>query len=117
MKCNMLMKVRKKNRGFESGAMASRPPISALLIDLSGTLHVGSSPTPGAVAALRKLRAARIPFRFCSNTSKESKADLCTRLRHIGFEVQDREIWTSLGAVKSLLEERGLKRYVALSIQ
>jgi hypothetical protein len=30
--------------------------LSAVLIDLSGTLHVGSSPLPGAVQALARLR-------------------------------------------------------------
>lgn len=94
--------------------MNPRPPITALLIDLSGTLHVGSSSTSGAIAALHKLRAAKIPFRFCSNTSKESKSDLYNRLRQIGFDVNIRELWTSLGAVKSLLDEKSLKRSVVL---
>lgn len=47
-----------------------------LLIDLSGTLHIGDSATPRAVAALTKLRAAvkernevrrgSTELRFCS---------------------------------------------------
>jgi ribonucleotide monophosphatase NagD (HAD superfamily) len=86
-----------------------------LLIDLSGTLHIGSNPTPGAVEALRKLRSAQIPFRFCSNTSKESTTVLCDTLRKIGFDVNthhaaQQEVWTSIGAVKKLLVELGLKR-------
>ena len=90
--------------------MASRPAIRAILIDLSGTLHVGSSSLPGAVSALQRLRDARIPFRFCSNTSKESTADLVKKLRGMGFGVSDEEVWTSLGAVKRIKKERGLKR-------
>jgi ribonucleotide monophosphatase NagD (HAD superfamily) len=30
--------------------------LTAVLVDLSGTLHVGSSPLPGAVQALQRLR-------------------------------------------------------------
>jgi hypothetical protein len=38
--------------------------LRALLIDLNGTLHVGSTPTPRAVEALRKLRQSRMPLLF-----------------------------------------------------
>lgn len=105
-------------------ASHSRPPIRALLIDLSGNLHIGSTPTPRAVDALKRLRYARpaIPFRFCSNTSKESTDDVIKRLKKIGFEVNEfgsniertgKEVWTSVGAVGQLLKARGLKRYVS----
>lgn len=38
------------------------PRAKALLIDLNGTLHVGSSTTPRAVAAIERLRKAKVPF-------------------------------------------------------
>lgn len=98
--------------------MSSRP-IRAILIDLSGTLHIESTPLPGAIQALRILRASGVPFRFCSNTSKESTKSLCQKLRHIGFDIPPenlrKEVWTSIGAVRQLLENRGLKRFVLLS--
>ena len=106
-----------------------RPPIRALLLDLSGTLHVGSIPTPGAVDALHRLRHETppnadgpLPFKFCSNTSKEGRNELEARLRGMGFglqcdaehredaKTQGREMWTSLGAVSALLKKRGLRR-------
>lgn len=94
-------------------AMSSQP-IRALLIDLSGTLHTESTPLPGAIQALQRLRASGIPFRFCSNTSKESTSSLCQKLRRIGFDIpqetERKEVWTSVGAVRQLLEDRGLKR-------
>ena len=89
--------------------------IRALLIDLSGTLHIGSDPTPSAVKALQRLRDAGIPFRFCSNTSKESTDSLTERLRSMGFDVRSdgpgRELWTSIGAVTAALHKFGLNRY------
>ncbi|KAI0337485.1 hypothetical protein BDW22DRAFT_869936 [Trametopsis cervina] len=101
----------------------SRPPIRALLIDLSGTLHVGLSPCPRAVEALAKLRThnatddvkTKLPYRFCSNTSKESRADLEARLRSLGFKLRTnesgtQEMWTSLGAVSDHLRRKGLSR-------
>lgn len=82
----------------------------ALLIDLSGTLHVGSTPTQGAVRALQRLRDAQIPFRFCSNTSQQSTQDLREKLLNMGFEVRENELWTSLGALRDVVKERGLMR-------
>jgi ribonucleotide monophosphatase NagD (HAD superfamily) len=91
----------------------SRPLLRALLIDLSGTLHIGNTPTPRAADALQKLRKAGVPFRFCSNTSKESAADLGARLRGMGFEVGEGEVWTSVGAVGRRLKDMGLGRCVS----
>ena len=106
----------------------SRPPLQALLIDLSGTLHVGSTPTTGSVEALTRLRdynamhkGSPLPFRFCSNTSKEGRRELEARLLGMGFDIRiededsvnsptDREMWTSLGALSGVLQAKGLKR-------
>jgi ribonucleotide monophosphatase NagD (HAD superfamily) len=81
-----------------------RPLIRGLLIDVSGTLQVGSSPTPGAVLALDRLRSAGLPFKLCSNTSKESTQSLVSRLTAQGFDIRyeaesqsSKEVWTSIG--------------------
>ncbi|THH09960.1 hypothetical protein EW145_g1661 [Phellinidium pouzarii] len=93
-----------------------RPKIRALLIDLSGTLHIGSSATPFAIDALKRIRETGIDIRFCSNTSKESAKDLRLRLRNIGFDVHDGELWTSLCALKDVVKARNLQRpYFLLS--
>ncbi|KAF8547523.1 HAD-like protein [Imleria badia] len=92
------------------------PPIRALLIDISGTLLIGSSPTPGAAQALATLRAAHVPFRLCSNTSKESSNAIHERLRAAGLDVRREELWTSVGALRAVLKELGVKRpYMLLS--
>lgn len=86
------------------------PPIRALLIDISGTLLIGASPTPGAVQALAKLRAAHVPFRLCSNTSKESSDAVYARMRAAGLDVRREELWTSVGALRAVLKGLGVKR-------
>ncbi|KAJ3570407.1 hypothetical protein NP233_g4423 [Leucocoprinus birnbaumii] len=80
----------------------TRPLIRALLIDVSGNLHVGSKPTPDAVDAFRRLKASGIPFRLCSNTSKESTQSLVSRLNKLGFGIvhsQDLEESSISGSV------------------
>ncbi len=102
----------------------------ALLIDVSGNLHIGSEPTPGAVDALKRLVDKRFPFRLCSNTSKESTADLIKRLDRLGFGISDAEnagsrggdmepdrklrlVWTSIGAVAQALNDIQAKTYAS----
>ncbi|KAF8972039.1 HAD-like domain-containing protein, partial [Flammula alnicola] len=108
----------------------TRPPLAALLIDISGNLHVGSTPTPNAVEAFHRLRGSSIPFRLCSNTSKESTASLVKRLDKMGFEVSRsamekdanvankvlsrRLVWTSIGAVAQVIKDMGLKEPLLL---
>lgn len=95
-----------------AGSAALRPTIRALLIDLSGTVHVATQPTPGSPDAIHRLRESSIPFRFCSNTSKESTAALRDKLARMGIETHDNEVWTSIGAVNSLLQAKGVQRCV-----
>ncbi|KAJ7073507.1 haloacid dehalogenase-like hydrolase domain-containing protein 2 [Mycena belliarum] len=98
-----------------------RPTLRALLIDISGTLHVGQKPTPSAVDAFRRLQASDIPYRLCSNTSKESTRDVSDRLRGLGFDVPSsdegpRTVWTSIGAVRRVLRDMDIRRpYLLLS--
>ncbi|KAL5514126.1 hypothetical protein ACEPAG_2887 [Sanghuangporus baumii] len=88
----------------------SRPAIRALLVDLSGTLHIGSNAVPGAADALKRIHQIGIPVRFCSNTSKESTASLRSKLIKMGFEVNDGELWTSLGALKDVIKMKNLRK-------
>ena len=49
--------------------MEKRTPMTrGILIDLSGTVHIGDRPVPGAVDAIRHLQRSGAPFRFVTNT-------------------------------------------------
>ncbi|KAG0274020.1 Haloacid dehalogenase-like hydrolase domain-containing protein 2, partial [Linnemannia exigua] len=66
--------------------------IRGVLIDVSGTVHVGDKVIPGAVQALDRLRASGIPFRFCTNTTQYSGDTLANKLRKLGFNVKREEM-------------------------
>ena len=74
-----------------------------VLIDLSGTLHIEDSVVPGAVEALQKLRLGNVAIKFVTNTSKESKNVLYSRLTKLGFDIKKDEIFSSLGAARQLV--------------
>ena len=50
--------------------MSFRP--RAFLIDLSGTLHIENLALPGAIEAVKRLKEAKIPCLFVTNTTKVS---------------------------------------------
>ncbi|KAI9018818.1 Haloacid dehalogenase-like hydrolase domain-containing protein 2 [Hyaloraphidium curvatum] len=89
------------------------PPIKAVLVDLSGTLHVEHDPTRDAIAALSRLRT-RCAVRFVSNTSKESSGFLLMRLHAMGFELAREELFTSLVATRREVERRGVRPMLLL---
>ncbi len=88
--------------------------VRALLVDLSGTVHVGSAEVAGAVAALDALRARRpdLPVRFVTNTTKESQARLTRRLvDEVGFrQLQSRDVFSCLTAAR--LDTKKIRNFV-----
>ncbi|XP_036612216.1 haloacid dehalogenase-like hydrolase domain-containing protein 2 [Trichosurus vulpecula] len=89
--------------------MAARRALKAVLVDLSGTLHVEDAAVPGAQDALKRLRAAPVAIRFVTNTTKESKVELLERLKKMNFDVAEHEIFTSLTAARNLVQEKQVR--------
>ncbi|KHN86318.1 Haloacid dehalogenase-like hydrolase domain-containing protein 2 [Toxocara canis] len=82
----------------------------AVLIDLSGTLHIEDVCIPGAVAALERLRQNRkYALKFVTNTTKESSSRLHARLSKLGFQISPSEVFTSLSAAKRLILKEQLR--------
>lgn len=107
--------------------------LKAILIDLSGTLHIEDEIVPGAVEALSRyeliqtdeilyrnnfwfrLRASnKFKIRFVTNTTKESKSSLSSLLTKSGFEISTNEIFTSLVAARGLVERERLRPFLLL---
>jgi HAD superfamily hydrolase (TIGR01450 family) len=95
-----------------------------LLVDLSGTLHIGDEVCAGAIAALTRIRRATavppytVQLRFCSNTTKESTNDLQARLQRAGFSsdlIPKTSILTSLEACKKLAINEAWKPLLLLT--
>jgi HAD superfamily hydrolase (TIGR01458 family) len=88
--------------------------IKGILIDLSGTVHVGDQPVPGAVEAVRYLQQVGMPFRFVTNTSRKTRAMLHQDLGKLGFEVPAAHIFTAPLAVRSYLTQHKLRPYLLI---
>ncbi|KAL4229308.1 Haloacid dehalogenase-like hydrolase domain-containing protein 2 [Mactra antiquata] len=82
--------------------------IKAVLVDLSGTIHIDDNEIPGSINALKKIRQSNLQIKFVTNTTKESKRLLHARLTKIGFDIKQEEIFTSLTAARKLIDEQKL---------
>jgi HAD superfamily hydrolase (TIGR01458 family) len=69
--------------------------IHAVLIDIDGVLTVSWRPLPGAVAALKRLRAAALPLALVTNTTSRTRASIATTLTEAGFPVTAGDILTA----------------------
>ncbi|PWG61558.1 TIGR01458 family HAD-type hydrolase [Sediminicurvatus halobius] len=94
--------------------MALDDPPRGLLIDIDGVLYVGDAALPGAGEALQRLRAAGLPLRFVTNTTRRSADDLLGKLRGLGFEVAPEELLTAPRAAAHWLRARGSPRILPL---
>jgi Haloacid dehalogenase-like hydrolase len=86
--------------------------IDTVLLDLDGTLYVGSQVVPGAPEAVRWLRAQDLTVRFTTNTDSITPTALADRLARLGFPVTEEELVTPVAVAArrfaSALEARVL---------
>ncbi len=87
-----------RRRGSAAAEGDCRPRLHALLLDLDGTLYIGNSLIPGATDAIEQLRKANIPLRFTTNTTTKSNASLIAKLRNLGIDAVDSELFGAVSA-------------------
>jgi HAD superfamily hydrolase (TIGR01458 family) len=86
--------------------------IKGVLLDLSGTLHVGDRPIPGAVSAVRRLEESGVMLRFVTNTSRKTRKMLHEDLCRMGFAMPQEHIFTGALAVRRYLEQHRLRPHL-----
>lgn len=81
--------------------------IKGVLLDISGVLCDGCAMMPGAVETVSHLRAAEIPVRFLTNTTRQSKRQLIQQLHSYGISVAPHEVFTPVAAARAWLDRNG----------
>lgn len=85
--------------------------IHGVLLDLEGVLYIGGYPLPGSREALLSLRAAGIPLRFVTNTTRLTRAAVIDRLANMGLEVALSQLFTPVVAARQYLIAHHLTPY------
>ena len=73
---------------------------------MDGVIYKGSDPIPGAVKFINSLRENNHPFLFLTNNSQRTSRDVCYKLRKLGFDVNDEDIFTCAMATARYLATR-----------
>ena len=80
--------------------------VKGILFDIGGVLYVGESPVPGAVETIASLQG-KYAMRFVTNSTRRPPATIYGKLRRMGFPVEERQLFTALGAARQIVEEAG----------
>jgi HAD superfamily hydrolase (TIGR01458 family) len=89
--------------------------IQTVLLDLDGTLYVGSQVVPDAPETVRWLRNQGLTVRFCTNTDSIVPAALADRLARLGFEASEDELVTPVAVAARLFESAPEARVLAVA--
>ncbi|KAG0430307.1 hypothetical protein HPB47_022796 [Ixodes persulcatus] len=91
-----------------------KKPIRGLLLDICGVLYESgdTKAIPGSVEAVKMLRTSKIPFRFITNETQRTKAQLLSLLHRIGFDVYENDIFMCVPAARKLVQEFGYRPYL-----
>ena len=90
--------------------MTRLPGISALLVDLEGTVYQDGRIVPGAPEALAAAAARGIPHAFVTNTTGRPRAAVARELSRMGLDVPVDRIFTAPIAALAYLQSRAYTR-------
>ena len=88
--------------------------IKGLLLDIDGVLYVGDKVIGGAIEAVKKLRE-KYKVRFITNTTTKTRRQVYEKLKKMGFELEEEEIFSALTATKEFLKEKNAGAYLLLT--
>ena len=83
-----------------------------VLIDLSGTVYIGNTLLPRALAAIDLLHQRGIPIRYITNTSRSPRLAIPQKLHDLGLSVPEDEIFTAPRAVADYLRSHRLSPWL-----
>jgi HAD superfamily hydrolase (TIGR01458 family) len=89
--------------------------IETVLLDLDGTLYVGSQVVPGASEAVRWLCDQGLTVRFTTNTDSIPPAALADRLARRGFPASEEELVTPIAVAERLFASTDQARVLAVA--
>jgi HAD superfamily hydrolase (TIGR01458 family) len=89
--------------------------VELALLDLDGTVYIGTQPVPGAVAAVARLRELGVAVRFVTNTDSVTPQALVGRLARMGIQAAAGEVLTPVVLAQQLFSELASARVLALA--
>jgi NagD protein len=76
---------------------------SGFLLDMDGVIYRGNRLIEGADRFIASLRRHRVPFLFLTNNSQRSRRDVAHKLRRLGVEAREEDVFTCAMATARFL--------------
>jgi len=92
-----------------AGIREIRDQFDAVMLDAWGVLNLGDTPIPSAVAAVKELRAARVPLLVLSNDASADRASAAAKHRRRGYDFRAEEIIAGLDLLPETLARMALE--------
>ena len=80
--------------------------IRGVVLDLDGTLYVGEEPVAGAKEALGAIEASGLSLRYVTNTTRMPRRAVVEKMRTLGFQAEEDEVFTPAWAASRLIGGR-----------
>ncbi len=93
-------------------AAEGRTRVRGLLLDLDGVVHVRGVALPGSLEAIARLRAAGLPFKFVTNTTRRPLARIVEDLAALGLEATSEDVFTPAAFARDFLRQRNLSPFL-----
>jgi len=84
----------------------ARIPKTGFLLDMDGVIYRGNQLIPGANEFVTRLRAEGIPFRFLTNNSQRTRRDVALKLRRLGLQADESDVFTCAMATARFLAKQ-----------
>jgi ribonucleotide monophosphatase NagD (HAD superfamily) len=84
-------------QGTTSASQGDARVVKGVLLDLDGVVYVGGSALPGSLEAISRIRAAKLPLKFITNTTRRPRRRIVRDLAQLGLQVALEDVYTPQG--------------------
>src|SRR4249919_3970000 len=88
--------------------------VSGILLDLDGVVYVGRTVLPGSLEAISQIRAAQLPLKFITNTTRRPLRRIVSDLAQLELQVAMEDVYTPAVIAQEFLRCRNLKPFLVV---
>ena len=88
--------------------------VRGILLDLDGVVYVGGAVLPGSLDAISQIRAAQMPLKFITNTTRRPLRRIVRDLAQIGLQVTLEDVYTPAAITHEFLARRNLAPFLVV---
>ena len=84
------------------------------MLDLDGVVYVGRTGLPGSLHAISQIRAAQLPLKFITNTTRRPLRRIVSDLAQPGLQVAMDDVYTPAAIAQEFLRCRNLRPFLVV---